>query len=37
MQDNKIDNLTLFSNENDVTLCKILSYMRNLLLNLPNM
>ena len=37
MPDNKIDNLTLFSNENDVTLCKILSYMRNLLLNFPNM
>ena len=33
----KKKNLTLFSNKNDLTLCKILSYMRSLSLNLPYM
>ena len=33
----KKKNLTLFSNKNDLTLCKILSYMPSLLLNLPYM
>ena len=33
----KKKNLTLFSNKNDLILCKILSYMPSLLLNLPYM